>query len=149
MNALTEPLVIEALCEASRAGAQIDLIVRGTCALRPGVAGVSENIRVRSIIGRFLEHPRLWCFGEGRKARLYLSSADWMERNLFHRVEIAFPVLDPALHAALRKDLALYLEDNTDAWLLQGDGSYRRAVPREGDTAPASAQSSQLKRYAG
>jgi polyphosphate kinase len=149
MNALTEPQVIEALCEASRAGAQIDLIVRGTCALRPGEAGVSENIRVRSIIGRFLEHPRLWCFGEGRKARLYLSSADWMERNLFHRVEIAFPVLDPALHAALRKDLALYLEDNTDAWLLQGDGSYRRAVPREGDTAPASAQSSQLKRYAG
>jgi polyphosphate kinase len=148
MNALTEPQVIEALYEASRAGAQIDLVVRGTCALRPGLPGLSENIRVRSIIGRFLEHPRLWCFGEGRKARLYLSSADWMERNLFHRVEVAFPVLDPALHAALRKDLALYLEDTCDAWLLQGDGSYRRVLPPEGD-APLSAQSSQLKRYAG
>jgi polyphosphate kinase len=148
MNALTEPQVIEALYEASRAGAQIDRVVRCTCSLRPGLPGLSENIRVRSIIGRFLEHPRLWCFGEGRKARLYLSSADWMERNLFHRVEVAFPVLDPALHAALRKDLALYLEDTCDAWLLQGDGSYRRVLPPEGD-APLSAQSSQLKRYAG
>jgi polyphosphate kinase len=148
MNALTEPQVIEALYDASRAGARVELVVRGTCALRPGVAGMSENITVRSIIGRFLEHPRLWCFGEGKKARIYLSSADWMERNLFHRVEIAFPVLDPALHASLRKDLELYLEDRADAWMLQGDGTYRHAAPPEDGTAPVSAQASLLKRYA-
>jgi polyphosphate kinase len=136
----------ERLLEMIRA--QAALVVRGTCALRPGVAGLSESIRVRSIIGRFLEHPRLWCFGEGRKASLYLSSADWMERNLFHRVEIAFPVLDPALHASLRKDLALYLEDTTDTWLLQADGRYQRAKAAEGEVAPLSAQASQLKRYA-
>jgi polyphosphate kinase len=149
MNALTEPQVIEALYEASRAGARIDLVVRGTCALRPGVAGMSENITVRSVIGRFLEHPRLWCFGAGRKARIYLSSADWMERNLFHRVEIAFPVLDAALHASLRKDLDLYLEDSADTWLLQPDGTYRHAAPPDDGTAPVSAQASLLRRYAG
>jgi polyphosphate kinase len=149
MNALTEPQVIEALYDASRAGTRIELVVRGTCALRPGLAGVSDNITVRSIIGRFLEHPRLWCFGEGKKARIYLSSADWMERNLFHRVEVAFPVLDPVLHASLRKDLELYLQDNADAWLLQGDGSYRRATPPADGTAPVSAQKSLLQRYAG
>jgi polyphosphate kinase len=149
MNALTEPGVIEALYEASRAGVRIDLVVRGTCALRPGVAGLSENITVRSIIGRFLEHPRVWCFGEGRKARIFLSSADWMERNLFHRVEIAFPVTDAPLHASLREDLELYLEDRADAWLLQPDGTYRHAPPPEDGTAPVSAQASLLKRYSG
>jgi polyphosphate kinase len=149
MNALTEPGVIEALYEASRAGARIDLVVRGTCALRPGIAGLSDNINVRSIVGRFLEHPRLWCFGEGKKARIYLSSADWMERNLFHRVEIAFPVLDPVLHASLRKDLELYLADSADAWLMQGDGSYRRALAPQDGTPPVSAQVRLLQRYAG
>jgi polyphosphate kinase len=149
MNALTEPRVIEGLYEASRAGARIDLVVRGTCALRPGIAGLSDNISVRSIVGRFLEHPRLWSFGEGKKARIYLSSADWMERNLFHRVEIAFPVLDPVLHASLRKDLELYLADSADAWLMQGDGSYRRAPPPRDGTAPVSAQMRLLQRYAG
>jgi polyphosphate kinase len=147
MNALTEPQVIEALYEASRAGTRIDLVVRGTCALRPGIAGMSENITVRSIIGRFLEHPRLWCFGEGRKTRIFLTSADWMERNLFHRVEIAFPVLDAALLASLRTDLQLYLEDRADAWVLQPDGTYRHAAPPEDGTAPVSAQASLLKRY--
>jgi polyphosphate kinase len=146
MNALTEPQVIEALYDASRAGAQIDLIVRGTCVLRPGVPGMSENIRVRSIVGRFLEHPRVWCFGEGAKAALYCSSADWMERNLFRRVEIAFPILDPALHASLRGDLALYLDDTTDTWLLQSDGSYTHALS-EGKP-PVSAQLTLLQRYA-
>ena len=128
MNALTEPQVIEALYAASRAGAQIDLVVRGPCALRPGIKDTSDNIRVRSIIGRFLEHPRVWCFGEGATARLYCSSADWMERNLFRRVEVAFPILDPQLHASLRSDLDLYLSDCVDAWLLQSDGTYQRAT---------------------
>ncbi len=146
MNGLTEQQVIEALHEASQAGARVDLVVRGICALRPGIPGVSENIRVRSILGRFLEHPRVWCFGEGSSARIYLSSADWMERNLFQRVEIAFPVLDPQLHAAIRRDLQLYLDDTVDAWLLQADGSYRRVVPPEGPAL--SAQQEQLKRYA-
>jgi polyphosphate kinase len=147
MNALTEPQVIEALYAASRAGCRVDLIVRGMCALRPGVAGTSENIRVRSIVGRFLEHPRVWCFGEGTGAALYCSSADWMERNLFRRVEIAFPILDPVLHAQMREELALYLSDTADTWLLQPDGSYLRA--REGVSEPVSAQTTLLQRYTG
>jgi polyphosphate kinase len=147
MNALTEPQVIEALYAASRAGCRIDLIVRGMCALRPGVPGMSENIHVRSIVGRFLEHPRVWCFGEGADAALYCASADWMERNLFRRVEIAFPILDPALHAQMREELALYLADTMDAWLLQPDGSYLRA--RDGATTLASAQAILLQRYTG
>jgi polyphosphate kinase len=149
MNALTDAGVVQALYEASRAGTRVELVVRGTCALRPGIAGLSDNITVRSIVGRFLEHPRLWCFGEGKKARIFLTSADWMERNLFHRVEIAFPVLDAALRASLREDLELYLKDCVDAWLLQPDGSYRRAPPPDDGSAPISAQSSLLKRYAG
>jgi polyphosphate kinase len=147
MNALTEPQVIEALYAASRAGCRVDLIVRGMCALRPGVEGMSENIHVRSVVGRFLEHPRVWCFGEGPAAALYCASADWMERNLFRRVEIAFPILDPVLHAQMRDELALYLADTADAWLLQPDGSYLRA--REGVAAPASAQVTLLQRYTG
>jgi polyphosphate kinase len=145
MNALTDPQVIEALYAASRAGVQIDLVVRGTCALRPGVAGASENIRVRSIVGRFLEHPRVWCFGEGAKAHLYCSSADWMERNLFRRVEVAFPILDPALHESMRADLDLYLADTADAWLLQTDGTYRHAEGGSGEGI--SAQETLLQRH--
>jgi polyphosphate kinase len=145
MNALTEPQVIEALYEASAAGAQVDLIVRGTCVLRPGVAGVSENIRVRSIVGRFLEHPRVWCFGGGDSAQVFCSSADWMERNFFRRVEIAFPVLDPALRASLQADMAAYLADNTEAWLLASDGTYSRV--QAADAAPLSAQALLLERY--
>jgi polyphosphate kinase len=147
MNALTEPQVIEALYAASRAGCRVDLIVRGMCALRPGVPEMSENIRVRSIVGRFLEHPRVWCFGEGEAAALFCSSADWMERNLFRRVEIAFPILDPELHTQLLEDLALYLSDTADTWLLQSDGSYLRA--RDGVAEPVSAQSALLQRYTG
>jgi polyphosphate kinase len=147
MNALTEPQVIEALYAASRAGAQIDLVVRGTCALRPGVPGMSDNIRVRSIVGRFLEHPRVWCFGEGKTADVYCASADWMERNLFRRVEIAFPIKDALLHASIRADLELYLSDTADAWLLQSDGSYQHAG--SGGEAPVSAQAKLLQRYTG
>jgi polyphosphate kinase len=145
MNALTEPQVIEALHEASRAGTQVDLVVRGTCALRPGVPGASDNIRVRSIVGRFLEHPRVWCFGEGDAAQVYCSSADWMERNFFRRVEIAFPVLDPALRASLRGDIDAYLADSADAWLLTTDGTYQRTPT--GDDGGRSAQSLLLERY--
>jgi polyphosphate kinase len=145
MNALTEPQVIEALYEASRAGVQIDLVVRGTCVLRPGVPGVSENIRVRSIVGRFLEHPRVWCFGEGDEAEIFCSSADWMERNFFRRVEIAFPVLERKLRDALREDLQVYLADNVDAWLLRTDGTYARASVDDG--VPLSAQARLLERY--
>jgi polyphosphate kinase len=147
MNALTEPQVIEALYAASRAGCRVDLIVRGMCALRPGVAGMSENIHVRSVVGRFLEHPRVWCFGEGPGAALYCASADWMERNLFRRVEIAFPILDPLLHAQMRDELALYLADTADAWLLQSDGSYLRT--REDVATPTSAQVTLLQRFTG
>jgi len=145
MNALTEPQVIEALHEASRAGTQVDLVVRGTCALRPGVPGASDNIRVRSIVGRFLEHPRVWCFGEGEAAQVYCSSADWMERNFFRRVEIAFPVLNPALRASLRADIDAYLADSADAWLLATDGTYQRAPT--GNDGGLSAQSLLLERY--
>jgi len=145
MNALTEPQVIEALYDASRAGVQIDLVVRGTCVLRPGVAGASENIRVRSVVGRFLEHPRVWCFGDGENAEIFCSSADWMERNFFRRVEIAFPVLDQKLRAALRGDLQVYLADNVDAWLLRIDGTYERATVDDG--MPVSAQAQLLERY--
>ena len=145
MNALTEPQVIEALYDASRAGVQVDLVVRGTCALRPGLSGASENIRVRSIVGRFLEHPRVWCFGQGENVEIFCSSADWMERNFFRRVEIAFPVLDKKLRDALREDLQVYLADNVDAWLLRTDGTYERA--KLDDVMPLSAQARLLQHY--
>ncbi|MDR2214894.1 MAG: polyphosphate kinase 1 [Nevskiaceae bacterium] len=146
MNALTELQVIEALQEASCAGVQIDLIVRGICVLRPGMPGISQNIRVRSIIGRFLEHSRLWCFGEGDQAQVYLSSADWMERNFFRRVEVATPIRHPALAAQLRANLQLYLQDTREAWRLDGD-RYTRVTPMD-DAAPCSAQSTLLERFA-
>jgi polyphosphate kinase len=108
------------------------------------VPGASDNIRVRSIVGRFLEHPRVWCFGEGDAAQVYCSSADWMERNFFRRVEIAFPVLDPALRASLRADIDAYLADSADAWLLTTDGTYQRAPA---GSAGTSAQLLLLERY--
>ena len=131
MNALLEPETIEALYEASQAGVEIDLIVRGPCALKPQVPGLSENIRVRSVIGRFLEHHRIFYFHAGGQERMYLSSADWMDRNFFKRIELAFPILDPAIRRRVMKEgLRAYLVDNAQAWDLQADGSYRRKTPR-------------------
>ncbi|HEX4854218.1 polyphosphate kinase 1 [Arenimonas sp.] len=149
MNALNEPGVIRALYEASQAGAKIDLIVRGACCLRPGVPGVSDNIRVRSVIGRFLEHSRVYWFGNGGKPEIFCSSADWMERNLMRRVETCFPILDPKLaERVFDEELANYLADNLNAWLLQEDGRYLRVSPPEGDM-PYSAQGALLARLCG
>jgi polyphosphate kinase len=119
---------------------QIDLIVRGACTLRPGVPGVSENIRVRSIVGRFLEHSRVYWFGNDGKPELFGASADWLERNLLRRVETCFPVLDPALAERVQREaLQNYLADNTNAWELGADGRYRQCTPADGE-APYSAQ---------
>ena len=127
MNALLEPNIICELYNASRAGVKIDLIVRGVCALRPGIKGLSDNIRVRSVVGRFLEHSRIFYFFNGGDTKLYLSSADWMDRNLFKRVEIAFPVLDKKLRKrVLDEGLRAHLADNTLSSLMQSDGSYQK-----------------------
>lgn len=135
INALNEPKLMRALYKASIAGVQIDLIVRGICCLRPGVAGVSENIRVRSIIGRFLEHSRVYWFANNGEPKLYLSSADLMERNLDRRVETAFPIEGKKLQARVRNALQLYLTDNTSASLLQPDGQYLRPTLASGEAA--------------
>jgi polyphosphate kinase len=135
VNALTETKLIRALYKASIAGVQIELIVRGICCLRPGVEGVSENIRVRSIIGRFLEHSRAYWFANDGEPQLYLSSADLMERNLDRRVETAFPIEGKKLQQRIRHALDLYLSDNTSASLLQPDGQYLRLSVADGETA--------------
>jgi polyphosphate kinase len=133
MNALVEEGVIRALYAASEVGVKIDLIVRGACSLRPGVPGMSANIRVRSILGRFLEHHRIWYFENDGNPDVYLSSADWMGRNLFRRVEVAFPVLDPVLKKrVVDEGLKVYLADNCEAWELGSDGNWTRARPRGG-----------------
>jgi polyphosphate kinase len=132
--------VIRALYDASNDGVRIDLVIRGACALRPGVPGLSANIRVRSIVGRFLEHTRIYYFRNNLKHDMYLSSADWMNRNLFRRVEVAFPVRSPALKKrVLKEGLQVYLKDNVNAWELGADGRYRRRKPR-GTQTPFSAQ---------
>jgi polyphosphate kinase len=133
MNALIEEQVIRALYAASEAGVAIDLVVRGACALRPGVPGLSSRIRVRSIVGRFLEHHRVWMFDNDGKRDVWLASADWMGRNLFRRIEVAFPVRDPALKArVMQEGLEVYLEDNVDAWTLGPEGEWTRVVPAHG-----------------
>ena len=125
MNSLLEPIVIQELYKASQAGVKVDLIVRGVCALRAGVPGLSENITVRSIIGRFLEHSRVFYFYAQGAESVYLSSADWMDRNFFRRVEIAFPVLDPALKKrVINEAFTSALKDNSRTWLQQPDGGY-------------------------
>ncbi|CAB3801518.1 Polyphosphate kinase [Paraburkholderia ultramafica] len=130
MNALLEPTVIAELYEASQAGVKIDLIVRGVCSLQPGVPGLSENITVRSIVGRFLEHHRIFYFYDDGREQVYLSSADWMDRNFFRRVEIAFPVNNRRLkRRVIAEGLSAFLGDNQSAWLMQSDGHYRRRRP--------------------
>ena len=130
LNALTEPTVIQALYRASMAGVKIDLVVRGVCCLRPGIPGVSDHIKVRSVLGRFLEHTRVYCFHNNGKRELYCASADWMERNFFRRVEVCFPILQKKLRDRLLVDLKRYLKDNT-AWQLHSDGRYRRHHVKE------------------
>jgi len=138
MNSLIEPQIVRALYEASRAGVRIDLIVRGICALRPGVPGVSENITVRSVIGRFLEHSRVYHFENGGQPETFCASADWMERNFFRRIEVCFPVQRRHHRKQVLEDLELYLADNCQAWVLSADGTYRRQTP--GDAPPVTAQ---------
>jgi polyphosphate kinase len=130
MNSLIEPQIVHALYEASRAGVRVDLIVRGMCSLRPGIPGVSENIHVRSVVGRFLEHSRIFYFHNAGDYEIFCSSADWMDRNFFRRVEVCFPIEDGGLRQRILKEgLLTYLGDNTQAWILQSDGSYRRLQP--------------------
>ena len=143
MNALNEPSVVELLYKASCAGVRIDLIVRGACTIKPGVPGISDNIRVRSIVGRFLEHSRVYWFANGGDAEIFCSSADWMERNLLRRIEVCFPILDAELAQRVYDEaLENYLADNTQAWILHADGHYERAAPD--DEKPHSAQLSLL-----
>ena len=128
MNSLLDKEIIQALYRASRAGVHIELIVRGACALRPGVRGVSSRIRVRSVVGRFLEHSRIYTFGNGGQPEMYLGSADWMPRNLYERVEVMFRLKDPDLcRQVATRILAPYLCDTEKSRLLQSDGAYVRA----------------------
>jgi len=147
MNALVEPQAIEALYRASCAGVKVDLIIRGVCALRPGVPGVSENITVRSIVGRFLEHSRVFYFENGGESEMWCASADWMERNFFRRVEVAFPIQRDTHRQRILRDLNLCMQDNVQAWELQSDGSYKRVV-RKPEEKPVVAQSEMLAYYA-
>jgi polyphosphate kinase len=141
MNALLEPSVIEALYAASKAGVEIDLIIRGLSILRPGVSGLSDRIRVRSVVGRFLEHSRIYQFANAGSVEAYIGSADWMPRNLFERCEVVFPVRDPAALARVRDEiLPAYLADTVKARLQQSDGTYLRASKLVNDAPAFSAQ---------
>lgn len=147
VNALTENDLINKLYEASQAGVQIDLIIRSICCLRPGLPNLSENIRVRSIVGRFLEHTRVYYFSNNGNPRIYCSSADWMDRNLFNRVEACFPIEDPALKKRIyQQGLVNYLNDNQQAWLLNADGVWQRAQVAEGEQ-PYNAQQALLELF--
>jgi len=148
MNALLEPEIIEALYDASKAGVKIDLVVRGVCALRPGLPGVSENIKVRSVVGRFLEHTRVFFFRNDGADDVYLASADWMDRNFFRRIEVCFPVLDARLKKRVMDEgFRPYLADNTQAWEMDAKGGYRRRMPRR--AKPVTAQAALLERLSG
>ena len=144
MNALLEPETINALYEASQAGVKVDLLIRGVCALRPGVKGLSENIKVRSVIGRFLEHSRIYYFRNDLAHDVYLASADWMDRNFFRRIEVSFPVLDRKLKKrVLDEGLKIYLQDNQQAWDMDSEGRYKlKSAPR---SKPICAQQELLK----
>jgi polyphosphate kinase len=133
MNALVDPDIIVALYEASRAGVQVDLIIRGICCLRPGIPGVSETIRVTSIIGRFLEHSRAFYFRNGGQEEVYIGSGDWMPRNLDRRIEAAIPLRDVIHRNTVRNLLELMWRDNRQAWDLRADGAYEQRRPAEGE----------------
>ena len=134
VNAITERQLIDALYRASQAGVQVDLIIRSMCCLRPQVAGLSENIRVRSVVGRFLEHTRVYYFANAGEPRLYGASADWMDRNLFSRVETCFPFDSGVLRKRVyQQGLLNYLQDNQQAWELQQDGTWLRVTVKEGE----------------
>jgi polyphosphate kinase len=137
LNALTEPTIIQSLYRASRAGVEIDLIVRGLCCLRPGIPGVSDRIRVRSIVGRFLEHSRVYQFENDGDREVYCGSADWMDRNLFRRIEVAFPVEQAELKARVGDELNLYLADDCQAWVMSSNGGYARAAGAGTNSAQA------------
>ncbi|NDD74326.1 MAG: polyphosphate kinase 1 [Gammaproteobacteria bacterium] len=149
MNSLVERESIDALCRASQAGVQVDLIVRGVCALRPGVPGISDNVRVRSIVGRFLEHSRVFHFHNDGDSETFCSSADWMERNFFRRVEVAFPIREPRQRARILAELDTYLRDDTQAWALDADGGYQRvtAPSTAADAVRVCAQRQSLEAY--
>ncbi|EAR11196.1 polyphosphate kinase 1 [Reinekea blandensis] len=140
MNSLSEEKLVHKLYEASQAGVQIDLIVRGICQVRPGIPGVSDNIRVRSIVGRFLEHTRAFHFHNNGSPEVFLASADWMTRNMFHRVEAGFPLLSRKIRDKVIADLELYLQDNVQAWVLNSDGSYSRVTSDLEDEAISAQQ---------
>jgi polyphosphate kinase len=145
VNSLTEPEIIRALYRASQAGVNIKLLIRGMCRLRPGIPGISDNIHVRSIIGRFLEHTRVYYFLNGKEEQVYAASADWMERNLLNRVETCFPIEGKKLINRVREELLLYLADNCQSWVLQPDGRYIKNEP-EADQEIISAQRTLLDR---
>ena len=146
MNALVDPEIIRALYKASMAGVRIDLIIRGICCLRPGIKGLSDNIYVRSIVGRFLEHTRVFYFLNGGEEQVLCSSADWMPRNLHHRVEACFPIEEKRPKDQITKfGLLNYLNDNTQAWILQSDGTYKKARP--GNQKPRNTQQQLLDNY--
>jgi polyphosphate kinase len=135
LNSLTEPLIIQALYRASRAGVEIDLIIRGICCLKPGVRGVSDRIKVRSIVGRFLEHSRVYYFENAGGREIYCGSADWMDRNLFRRIEVAFPVESVELQERVAGDLQMYLQDDMQAWVLDSQGIYTRVARGDGKSS--------------
>jgi polyphosphate kinase len=143
MNGLEDQVLIRKLYEASQAGVSIDLIVRGNCRIRPNLPGISENIRVISIIGRYLEHSRIWCFANGGDARYFIGSADWMRRNLSNRVEAIVPIEDPRLQEQLAQILNFALQDERQAWEMQSDGRYRQRRPRQDDTSSIGALGTQ------
>ncbi|NOQ93309.1 MAG: RNA degradosome polyphosphate kinase, partial [Methylophaga sp.] len=137
-NSVVEGQIIQALYRASQAGVEVKLIVRGICSLRPGIEGVSDNIEVRSVIGRFLEHTRVYMFENGGSPEVYAASADIMNRNMFRRVEACFPIEHKVLKARVLADLDLYLKDNAGSWIMQSDGSYVQNIP-EGEAYQAQA----------